>query len=84
MQRPDRLQLPSQQAQDSPRERECCDSSNYTLSQIRVNEAFGDVQRLRKECFAACRPVLQCRSEQAARIRETSQKPIAAEDRTER
>ena len=37
MQRPDRLQLPPQQAQDSPRERERGNTSNYALSRIRMS-----------------------------------------------
>ena len=47
----------------------------------RPDEASDDVQRLRKRCFAACRIVLQHRSRQIAGIRQTSQEPIAAEDR---
>ena len=38
MQRPDRLQLPPQQTQDSPRERERGDTSNYALNRIRIKK----------------------------------------------
>ena len=47
----------------------------------RPDEAFDDVQGLRKGCPAACRPFLQCRDGQVTRIRQTPQKSIAAEDR---
>ncbi len=50
----------------------------------RPDETSDDVQGLRQGCFAACRPVLQCRDGQIAGIWETPQEQTTAEDRVGR